>query len=74
MFGMTLLSSFSTHLFLTSSAGYGELSVITIMSRPIDWPRRSCAWIFPKKLALSLMSSMYLTLTPYFFENWSSDG
>ena len=58
MFGMTLLSSFSTQPFLTSSAGYGELSVMTIMSRSIDWPRRQRAWIFPKNLALSLTSSM----------------
>ena len=44
------------------------------MSRPIDSPRRSGAWIFPKKPALSFTSSMYLTLMPYFFVNWSSDG
>ena len=67
MFGMALLSSFSTQPFWTSSAGYGELSVSTMMSRPIDWPRASGAWIFPKKPALSLMSSMYLTLMPVFF-------
>ena len=74
MFGMAFLSSFSTQPFWTSSAGYGELSVRTTMSRPIDSPRASGAWIFPKKPALSFTSSMYLTLMPVFFVNWSMLG
>src|SRR6266849_5406514 len=74
MFGSAVLSSFSTQPFLISSAGYGELSVMTMMSRPIEVPCESGSWIFPKNCALSLMSSMYLTLMPVRFVNRSSEG
>ena len=58
MFGIAFLSSFSAQPFSISSAGKRELSVRTMMSRSIDWPRESGPWIFPKNTALSLMSSM----------------
>ncbi len=48
MFGIALLSSFSTQPFLIKRSGYRELSVMTMMSRSIDCPRESGPWIFPK--------------------------
>src|SRR5260221_5636342 len=59
-FGSAFLSSFSTQPFLIKSAGYGELSVKTMMSRPIDMPCEIGSWIFPKNCALSLVSFRYL--------------
>jgi hypothetical protein len=47
---------------------------MTMMSRPVLWWLVSAPWIFPKNVALALTSSMYLTLMPVFFWNWSIVG
>ena len=59
MLGIALLSSFSAQPLSIRSPGKRELSVRTMMSRSIDWPCESGRWIFPKYVALSLMSSKY---------------
>src|SRR4051795_4096487 len=74
MFGMEGLSSFSSQPSLTIRPGKPDESVITMMSWPIDCPRASGPWIFPKYDWFSLMSSVYFTLTPYFFVKASSVG
>src|SRR5438093_8998460 len=74
MFGIALLSSFSTQPLRINSDGKRELSVITMMSRSIDWPRESGPWIFPKYCEFELMSSTYSVETPYFFLNSSRVG
>src|SRR5215212_7206182 len=74
MFGIDCLSIFSIQPSLIIRPGKPDESVMTIRSRWIDWPRESGPWIFPKNDGLSLMSSVYLTLTPNFFVNASSVG
>ena len=69
MFGIALLSSFSSQPSSIIRRGRPDESVMTMRSRPIDWPCESGPSIFPKNASLSLMSSTYLTLTPYFFVN-----
>ena len=44
-------------------------SVTTWMSRPPESPRSYCWRTLPKNSVLSLTSSTYLTLVPYFFSN-----
>src|SRR3954467_1569563 len=73
-FGSAALSSFSTQPSSIMRAGRPEASVRTMMSRPTDWFCESGPWIFPKKVSLSLMSSTYFTLTPYFFSKASIVG
>src|SRR3954453_13408605 len=73
-FGIDCLSSFSSQPSLISRCGKPDESVMTMMSRPIPWPCESGPWIFPKNDWLSLMSSVYLTFTPYFFVNAVSVG
>src|SRR6476646_9272002 len=73
-FGIAALSSFSSQPSLIIRPGNPDESVITMMSRPTLWPCDSGPWIFPKNDGLSLMSSVYLTATPYFFVNASSVG
>jgi hypothetical protein len=73
-FGIALRSSFSSQPLSIRMAGKRELSVRTMMSRSIDWPCESGRWIFPKYVALSLMSSKYETLVPVCCWNWSSVG
>jgi hypothetical protein len=48
MFGIALLSSFSSQPLSMRMRGKRVLSVITMMSRSIDWPCESGRWIFPK--------------------------
>src|SRR3954451_5173264 len=74
MFGIDGLSSFSSQPSLIMRPGKPDESVITMMSRPTPWLCDSGPWIFPKNDGLSLMSSVYLTLTPYFFVKASSVG
>ena len=42
-------------------------SVTTWMSRPPELPLEYCGRTLPKNSLLSLMSSVYLTVVPYFF-------
>src|SRR3954453_3985038 len=74
MFGIDGFSIFSSQPSLIIRPGKPDESVMTMMSRPIDCPRASGPWIFPKNDGLSLMSSVYLTLTPVFFVKASRVG
>ena len=58
MFVITSLSSFSAQPFSIMSERYCSLSVRTMMSLLIDWPRESGPWIFPKYSEFELMSSV----------------
>ena len=58
MFVITSLSSFSAQPFLDHERRYCSLSVRTMMSLLIDWPRESGPWIFPKYSEFELMSSV----------------
>ena len=58
MFGIALLSSFSSQPSSIMRAGRPDESVSTMMSRPTDCPCDSGPSIFPKNESLSLMSSM----------------
>src|SRR3954452_19102560 len=73
-FGIDCLSSLSSQPSLIMRPGNPDESVMTMMSRPTLWPCDNGPWILPKNDGLSLMSSVYFTLTPNFEVNWSSVG
>ena len=58
MFGIASLSSSSVQPLSIIVERNRSLSVRTIRSRSIDWPRDSGPWIFPKYSEFELMSSV----------------
>ena len=66
-FGIVDLSNFCTYPSRIMRAAIQ--SVTTWMSRPPELPWSYCWRTFPKNWSLSLTSSTYLTLVPYFFSN-----